>query len=101
MSQNAILGCSIWFGVLTVVTFAAYGFDKRRAKKEGDRIPEKTLHILSLLGGWPGAIAGQKLFHHKTVKRRFRVYFWLTVFGNLLISVILYAAFKQMVTWLP
>ena len=100
MSQNAIVVCSVWFGVLSLVSVAVYGFDKRRAKLEGDRVPEKTLHILSLLGGWPGAIIGQKLFRHKTIKTRFRLVFWLTVVGNLVISVILYAAFQQFYTWL-
>jgi uncharacterized membrane protein YsdA (DUF1294 family) len=100
MSQNAIIVCSVWFGVLSLVSLAVYGFDKRRAKLEGDRVPEKTLHILSLLGGWPGAILGQKLFRHKTIKKRFRLFFWLTVVGNLVISVILYAAFQQFYTWL-
>ncbi|MDA0282695.1 MAG: DUF1294 domain-containing protein [Planctomycetota bacterium] len=100
MSQNAIVVCSVWFGVLSLVSVAVYGFDKRRAKLEGDRVPEKTLHILSLLGGWPGAIIGQKLFRHKTIKTRFRLVFWLTVVGNVVISVILYAAFQQFYTWL-
>lgn len=100
MNQNVILGCSIWFGVMTLVAFTVYGIDKRRATKEGDRISEKTLHILSLLGGWPGAIIGQKLFRHKTIKRRFRIVFWLTVLGNLVISVLLFAAFTQIAEWL-
>lgn len=100
MNYNVILGCSIWFGVLTVATFAIYGIDKRRAKKDGDRISEKTLHIFSLLGGWLGAIIGQKLFRHKTVKRRFRIVFWLTVVGNLVISGLLFAAFTQIATWM-
>ena len=76
MSQNAILVCSVWFGVMSLATFVVYGVDKRRAKQEGDRISEKTLHVLSLLGGWPGAITGQKLFRHKTVKKSFRLVFW-------------------------
>lgn len=99
MSQNAIIICSSWFALISLVTFGVYGFDKRRAKQEGQRISEKALHILSLIGGWPGAIAGQKLFRHKTVKTRFRIIFWLTVAGNMLVTVILYAAYHQMTLW--
>jgi uncharacterized membrane protein YsdA (DUF1294 family) len=99
MSQNAIIVCSVWFGVMSLTTFVVYGVDKRRAKLEGDRISEKTLHTLSLLGGWPGAIAGQKLFRHKTVKKSFRLVFWLSVLGNLIESVLVYGAFQHYRTW--
>ena len=95
MSQHAMIVCSIWFGVMSLATFVVYGVDKRRAKQEGNRISELKLHILSLLGGWPGAIAGQKLFRHKTVKKSFRFIFWLTVIGNVVESVLVYGAFQH------
>ena len=65
--------------LMSVVTFTFYGFDKRRAIKGGRRVPEARLHWLELLGGWPGAFAGQLLFRHKTQKLSFRVVFWLIV----------------------
>ena len=99
MSQNSIIVCSTWFGVMSLATFIVYSIDKRRAKQEGNRISEKTLHILSLLGGWPGAIAGQKLFRHKTYKKSFRFVFWLSVLGNLFESVLVYGAFQHYRTW--
>ena len=100
MSQTAIIVCSAWYGVMSLGTFVVYGIDKRRAKQEGsDRISEKTLHVLSLLGGWPGAIAGQKLFRHKTYKKSFRLVFWLTVLGNLIESFLVYGAFQHYRTW--
>lgn len=66
----------------SVLSFVFYGFDKYRAKKGGRRIPERTLHILALCGGWPGALAGQKTFRHKTQKTSFRIVFWACVFAN-------------------
>ena len=57
--------------VMSVATFAAYGIDKRRAQSNRQRIPEESLHRLALCGGWPGALAGQRLFRHKTQKRPF------------------------------
>ena len=40
--------------------------DKRRAIKHRFRIPERTLFIVSLLGGSIGTWAGMYLFRHKT-----------------------------------
>jgi uncharacterized membrane protein YsdA (DUF1294 family) len=99
MSQNPMIVCSVWFGVMSLATFIVYGIDKRRAKQEGDRISELKLHILSLLGGWPGAIAGQKLFRPKTHKKSFGLIFWLSVLGNLIESVLVYGAFQHYRTW--
>jgi len=67
---------------LSLVSLLAYGFDKRKAKRGDRRIPERTLHLLAVFGGWPGALAGQQLFRHKTSKLSFQVVFWLTVFVN-------------------
>ncbi|MFC4281969.1 DUF1294 domain-containing protein [Thalassotalea piscium] len=41
-----------------------------------------VLHILALLGGWPGAAVAQEILRHKAKKRDFRVIFWLTVMIN-------------------
>lgn len=67
---------------LSLVAFALYGWDKRQAKLDRWRVPEKTLHGVSLFGGWPGAIVGQRVFRHKTRKSSFRNVFWLTVLAN-------------------
>jgi len=73
--------------IMNLLTFAFYGWDKRAAKKQQRRIPESRLHWLAFLGGWPGALFGQKYFRHKTIKTRFRVVFWLTIGANLLLLV--------------
>lgn len=65
--------------VMSVVCFTAYGLDKRRAANGSRRIPEQTLHILALLGGWPGAVLGQRHFRHKTKKLSFLIVFWCVV----------------------
>ena len=58
---------------INLLTFAAFGLDKRKAVKGRWRISEKTLLIMGLAGGSAGQIAGMKLFRHKTQKWYFRV----------------------------
>jgi len=69
--------------VLSAISFVLYGWDKRQAKVNGWRVSEKNLHMLSFLGGWPGAILGQKYFRHKTQKQSFRIAFWFTVIAHI------------------
>jgi len=63
-----------------LAAFASFGWDKRRARRGKRRIPESTLHMLELFGGWPGSYLGQRIFRHKTLKQSYQVYFWLIVF---------------------
>jgi uncharacterized membrane protein YsdA (DUF1294 family) len=80
------------YAAASAIAFIAYGVDKRAARRGGRRIPESTLHALSLGGGWPGAFAAQQLFRHKTRKQPFRTVFWLTVAVNLLLLTGWFAA---------
>jgi uncharacterized membrane protein YsdA (DUF1294 family) len=66
----------------SVVTFFVYRSDKAAASKDQWRTREKTLHLLGLMGGWPGALIAQKLLRHKTRKLSFQVVFWATVLIN-------------------
>ena len=62
---------------VSLVTLLVYGWDKRRAGKGGRRVPESTLHLLALFGGWPGALVARPLFRHKTKKQPFSAIFWV------------------------
>jgi len=64
---------------LNLITIIVYYLDKRAAIQKRRRVSEATLHLLALVGGWPGAILAQQLFRHKTQKRSFKMVFWLTV----------------------
>ena len=59
-----------------------YGLDKRAALRGEWRASEASLHIVALLGGWPGALIAQSVFHHKTRKQPFHTIFWATVALN-------------------
>ena len=52
--------------VANIVGFALMGIDKKRAKRGAWRIPEKTLFLVSALGGSIGTWVGMYFFHHKT-----------------------------------
>lgn len=62
----------IWVLALSMLDFVLMGVDKRRARQNRRRVPEKTFFAVALLGGSPGAIAGMWLFRHKTRHWYFR-----------------------------
>ena len=70
------------YAVLSLITFAAYAFDKSAANRNAWRTPESTLHLLGLAGGWPGALVAQQVLRHKSKKASFRAVFWITVLIN-------------------
>ncbi|QKT02985.1 DUF1294 domain-containing protein [Ectothiorhodospiraceae bacterium 2226] len=74
----------IAYVILSLLAFAVYAVDKTAAMRGAWRTPERTLHLLALVGGWPGAWAAQRLLHHKSRKPGFRVRFWGTVVVNVL-----------------
>lgn len=78
---------AIGAGSLWLFTFLLYAADKSRAKAGDWRIAESVLHCCSLIGGWPGAFVGQRLFRHKTQKCSFQVVFWITVAFHQLIAL--------------
>lgn len=76
------------YGLSSVLCFAVYAADKSAAKRGSRRVPENTLHLLALIGGWPGAICAQQLLRHKTQKASFRAMFWPTVVVNVLVFAV-------------
>lgn len=77
------------FILISSITFIIYAWDKYCAKKQYSRIPENTLHALSLLGGFSGALLARYTFRHKTQKHAFIILFWLSVFINIIGSIYL------------
>jgi len=67
---------------VSLLTFIMYALDKSAAKKGAWRTQESTLHLLSLAGGWPGALVAQQKLRHKSKKQSFRSVFWATVLLN-------------------
>ncbi|WP_077327379.1 DUF1294 domain-containing protein [Virgibacillus siamensis] len=56
----------VYLAFVNVLAFIMMGTDKRKAKKHKQRIPERTLWLTGIIGGSAGALAGMKIFRHKT-----------------------------------
>lgn len=72
-----------WLLLVNIFTFLLYGADKYAARSDWQRVPEKTLLIFGLVGGWPGGVIAQQLFRHKTQKQPFKTWFMVSVIVNL------------------
>jgi len=57
---------------INVLTFLVYGIDKWKAKQGSWRIPEATLLMLAVIGGSIGALLGMRIWHHKTMHKKFK-----------------------------
>lgn len=68
-TQNII----IYLIIINIIGFAIMFIDKQKAKKGAWRIPEKTIFIVTALGGGVGTIAGMYIFRHKTQKLNFTI----------------------------
>ena len=82
MSHRKPLWVLVAYLCMSAITFAAYAVDKAAARQRGWRTAENTLHLLSLAGGWPGALIAQNKLRHKSRKQPFRAIFWLTALLN-------------------
>lgn len=80
ISGNTLLG--LYLVVSNVITFVIYGWDKRAACREEWRIPERTLFLLTVLGGSVGAALAMKFFHHKTRKIKFLIFVPLCILAH-------------------
>jgi uncharacterized membrane protein YsdA (DUF1294 family) len=77
----AYVPCAIF--LLSIISYLTYRNDKRAAEQRGWRTPENCLHVLSLFGGWPGAMIAQNHLRHKSSKPGFRTVFYITIFLNI------------------
>lgn len=57
--------------LINFITFIVYGIDKYKARKGKWRISENSLLLLAVIGGSIGAWLGIKIWHHKTMHKKF------------------------------
>ena len=83
--------------IINVVTFFMYGIDKWKAKRSKWRISEATLLMLAVIGGSIGAWIGMKVWHHKTLHKKFRYGIPIIILLQIALLVFTSCGAKQMV----
>ncbi|MEI7369991.1 DUF1294 domain-containing protein [Pectobacterium sp. 1950-15] len=81
---------AMWLLLANILTLVIYGVDKMAARKAWRRVPESTLLVFGIVGGWVGAMAGQQLFRHKTQKQPFKTYFIVSIILSISVMVAVY-----------
>lgn len=76
-------GVAALYLLLSLLTYAVYAHDKRAAQQQRWRIRENTLHLLAMLGGWPGALLAQQRLRHKSSKPAFQWRYKASIAANL------------------
>lgn len=93
LSWACLLAWSVWtqhlplwlllvLAGLNLLTYWTYAADKKAARTGRRRVPEKQLHTLALLGGWPAAWLAQQTMRHKSSKTAFRAVYWASMLLN-------------------
>lgn len=76
------------YPIASIICFLLYGADKDSASRGGWRISENALHLFESLGGWPGALLGQRIYRHKTLKSEYQGVFRAIVAAHALAWII-------------
>ncbi len=82
----------IYLMAINVFAFFLYGIDKWKAKRSKWRIPEMTLLSIAVIGGSVGAWIGMKVWHHKTMHKKFKYGIPLILFAQ--IAIVLFISFR-------
>jgi uncharacterized membrane protein YsdA (DUF1294 family) len=82
----------VYILLINTATFLAYACDKHAARKHRPRVRERTLHIMALIGGSPGALIAQQVLRHKTAKRSFQLTYWGIVVAQVAVLVYFWAS---------
>ena len=79
----------IYYGLINIIAFLAYGTDKRLAVTHKRRISEKSLILLAFMGGGIGAYAGMQVFRHKTKHIKFLILVPMAVVVHIILWIII------------
>lgn len=82
----------IQYVLMSVVCFVMFASDKRRAMRGKRRIPERSLHSMELIGGWPGALLAARCFQHKVRKRSYMWTLYAIACAHLVLFMLLFWA---------
>ena len=82
-----------YFITVNVLGLVLFGIDKWKAKHDKWRISEATLLSVTVIGGSIGAWVGMKVWHHKTMHKKFK-------YGIPLVIVLQFALLLFTLYWL-
>lgn len=82
--------CLNYLLFINIITFMMYGIDKLKAKKGKWRISEATLLMMAIVGGSIGAWAGMRIWHHKTMHKKFQYGILTIIIMQIALVVYLY-----------
>lgn len=80
----------VYFIFINIITFFTYGMDKMKSRGDSRRTPEKTLWLLTLIGGSPAALLAMHYFRHKTKKMSFQAVIILIIAVQVTFGISLY-----------
>lgn len=82
---------AVYLVMMNLLGFVSMGYDKRRARAHGWRVPEASLFLVAVMGGSVGSLAGMHAFRHKTKHRQFTIGMPVILIAQIaLIAVALY-----------
>ena len=84
----------LYIGLVNVFAFILYGIDKPKAKKSKWRVPESTLIGIAIIGGSIGAWSGMKVWHHKTLHKKFKYGIPLILIAQIALCIYLFKQFQ-------
>lgn len=76
--------------IINILSFILYGIDKLKAIKKKERISEKALILVGILGGSIGSLIGMNLFRHKTKKLKFIISLPLILIIHIIVVIYLF-----------
>ncbi len=95
ISGNMVLGFyPMWLITLSITTFVMYAIDKLMAQRQGARTPEAVLHVLALLGGFPGGWLGMFALQHKSNIRKHPDFYAVLAFSTVIHGVAIWLQFR-------
>ena len=81
-----LLALLVW----NLAVFLLYAVDKSRARRGGERVPERSLILAAIVGGGAGAVAGMMLLRHKTRHLKFTILVPLALVLTMAVAIVIW-----------
>ena len=82
-----------YYALINIVLYVTMVIDKKRAIKDGWRIPEKNMFIMAVMGGGLGGLVAMVFKRHKNRHMDFILVFTMTAILHMLVAFLLIGKF--------